>query len=59
MKLFAFLVALALFVGGLALFGYTFDFPEELRIWSFAGGIVAVSLAFVIPFHLLGRTDRA
>jgi len=57
MKVVAFVVSLILFVGGLALFGYAFDVPEGAHIWVFAGGIAAVSLSLVLPFHLLGRFD--
>ncbi len=57
MKVFAFLVSLALFLGGLALFGYAFVFPEGWMGWAFGGGIVAVSLSLMIPFHLLERLD--
>lgn len=57
MKVFAFLVSLALFLGGLALFGYAFAAPEGWMIWTFAGGIAAVSLSLMLPFHLLERLD--
>ncbi|GHF17677.1 hypothetical protein [Pseudolysinimonas yzui] len=57
MKVFAFLVSLALFLGGLALFGYAFTFSEDLHTIGFFGGIVAVSLSLMIPFHLLERLD--
>ena len=57
MKVFAFLVSLALFLGGFALFGYSFAFPPEWHGWAFGGGIIAVSLSLAIPFHLLERFD--
>lgn len=57
MKVFAFLVSLVVFLGGLALFGYAFAFPEEWRALGFFAGIAAVSIAFTIPFHLLERAD--
>lgn len=57
MKVFAFLVSLALFLGGLALFGYAFTFGPDLHTLVFAGGIAAVSLSLMIPFHLLERLD--
>lgn len=57
MKVFAFLVSLALFLGGLALFGYAFTFSADLHAIGFFGGIVAVSLSLMIPFHLLERLD--
>jgi hypothetical protein len=57
MKVFAFLVSLALFLGGLALFGYAFTFGPDLHTLVFVGGIAAVSLSLMIPFHLLERLD--
>jgi hypothetical protein len=57
MKVFAFLVSLALFLGGLALFGYAFTFPEGWMIWGFGAGILAVAVSLMIPFHLLERLD--
>jgi hypothetical protein len=57
MKLFAFLVALILFLGSFLLFGYAFSAAEAAAPWIFFAGIAAVSLALVIPFHLLQKTD--
>lgn len=57
MKVFAFLVSLALFLGGLALFGYAFVWGEEWHVLTFAGGIAAISVSLMIPFHLLERLD--
>jgi hypothetical protein len=57
MKVFAFLVSLALFLGGLALFGYAFAFGPEWHTITFVGGIAAVSLSLIIPFHLLEQFD--
>lgn len=58
MKLFAFLVALVLFVGSFVLFGYAFSFGESFAAFAmFFAGIVAVSLSLVIPFHVLERLD--
>lgn len=57
MKVIAFLFSLALFLGGLGLFGYAFTFPEEWRSVTFVGGVAAIALALVIPFHLLERLD--
>lgn len=57
MKVFTFLVSLVLFVGGLALFGYAFDAPAEWHVWIFSGGIAAISLSLIIPFHLAERFD--
>lgn len=57
MKVFVFLVALALFLGGLLLFGYAFAVDPAWHALTFVGGIAAVSLSLAIPFHLLGRAD--
>jgi len=57
MKVFPFLVALVLFLGGLALFGYSFAFAEEWRGLTFFGGIAAVALSLALPFHLLERAE--
>lgn len=65
--MFWFLVALILFVGSFALFGFAFDsgeffaflgwagFPFEVTV--FTAGILAVSLSIIIPMHLLGSND--
>jgi len=58
MKVFVFLVALVLFVASFALFGYAFTFDDGF--WQsvmFFGGILAVSAALAIPFHVLSRTE--
>lgn len=52
-----FLVSLILFVGGLAAFGYAFDVAPDFQVAVFVGGIAAVALSLVIPFHLLERLD--
>ena len=57
MKLFAFLVSLALLVGSFALFGYAFAFGDHLNVVLFVAGIAAASLAFAIPFHVLEKFD--
>jgi len=57
MKVFAFLVSFVLFVGGILLFGFAFAFAPEWHALGFAGGIAAISLALMIPFHLLERLD--
>ncbi|WP_309712793.1 hypothetical protein [Pseudolysinimonas sp.] len=57
MKVFAFLVSLTLFLGGFALFGYAFTFGPEWHTITFVGGIAAISLSLIIPFHLLERLD--
>jgi len=57
MKVFAFLVSFVLFVGGILLFGFAFAFAPEWHALGFAGGIAAISLALMIPLHLLERLD--
>ena len=57
MRVLAFLVSLALFLGGMALFAYSFVFPDGWQGWGFFGGVAAVSLAFALPFHALGAAD--
>lgn len=57
MKVFAFVISLVLFVGGLALFGYAFDFAPEWQAITFAGGILAVSISIALPFHVLDKVD--
>lgn len=57
MKVIIFVIALALFVGGMLLMGYAFTLTEGMAIMFF-GGIVAVSLSLAIPFHLLGKQSH-
>jgi hypothetical protein len=57
MKVFVFLVAFAFFVGAFFLFGYAFEVPQAWGGLVFFSGILAVVVAFSIPFHLLSRTD--
>ena len=57
MKVFVFLISLALFLGGLLLFGYAFTFDASWHAVAFVGGVLAVSVSLAIPFHLLERFD--
>ncbi len=57
MKVFAFLVALAFFVGSFLLFGYAFAVGPGWDYVLFFGGIAAVSISLAIPFHLLEKFD--
>lgn len=52
-----FLVSLALFLGGILLFGYAFTFGPGWESVAFVGGIFAVAVSLAIPFHLLERAD--
>lgn len=54
---FAFVVALAIFIGGLLLMGYAFYMPGY-ELVAFIGGILAVAFAVAIPVHVLNRIDR-
>ncbi len=56
MKVFAFIVALVIFLGSLYLFTLAFAVPG-FEILLFIGGVVGVSLAFAIPFHILKRVQ--
>ena len=57
MKVFAFLVALAFFVGSFLLFGYSFAVEGAWQPVLFYGGIAAVAISLAIPFHLLEKFD--
>lgn len=62
MKVFAFLVALAFFVGAFLMFGYSFEVTGDFlgidnRQWLFGGGLIAVAVSLAIPFHLLEKFD--
>ena len=58
MKVFAFLVALAFFVGSFLLFGYAFAVePGGWQYILFFGGLAAVAISLAIPFHLLEKFD--
>lgn len=57
MKVVVFLVAFVLFAASLALFGFTFNLEESWRAPAFIVAVLGVSLAYAIPFHMLGRRD--
>jgi hypothetical protein len=57
MKVFAFLVALAFFVGSFVLFGYSFAVGPGWDYAFFGGGLLAVAISLAIPFHLLEKFD--
>jgi len=56
MNVVAFLIAIALFIGGLLLMGYSF-YVEGFQLVVFLGGILAVSLSIALPVHVLKRID--
>ena len=56
MNVIAFLISLALFVGGIVILGYSFSVVGyELPV--FFGGILVTSLGVAIPIHILKRID--
>ena len=57
MKVFAFLVALAFFVGSFLLFGYAFAAGPGWDTALFAAGLACVAISLAIPFHLLEKFD--
>ena len=57
MKVVVFLVSLVLFVASFALFGYAFSFAAPWNGVIFFVGILAASVALMIPFHLLEKFD--
>ena len=57
MKVFAFVVALAFFVGSFLLFGYGIEADGAWRYILFGGGLLAVAISLAIPFHLLEKFD--
>ena len=56
MKVFAFIVALVVFLGSLYLFSLAFAVPG-FEALIFAAGIIGVSISFAIPFHILKRVQ--
>ncbi|MEJ1229432.1 MAG: hypothetical protein WDM88_00510 [Galbitalea sp.] len=57
MNVFYFIVAFVIFVGGMALCAFAFDAPPYQAL-MFVGGILAISVSLVIPFHILGRSEQ-
>ena len=57
MKVFAFLVALAFFLGSFLLFGYAFAAGPGWDTVLFSAGLLAVGVSLAIPFHLLEKFD--
>ena len=56
MNVIAFVVAIALFVGGLLLMGYSF-YVVGFQGPVFVAGIFAVAASIAIPVHVLKRID--
>jgi hypothetical protein len=60
MKVVVFVISMLIFVGSLLLMGYSFQVGDENGLAAaamFLGGILGVSLAYGIPFHLLEKFD--
>ena len=64
MNIIGFFVALVLFVGGIAIMGYSFEplpfvlpFGIEANTVMFSAGIISCSIALAIPFHIMKRID--
>jgi hypothetical protein len=56
MNLFAFIIGLALFIGGFLLMGYSF-YVVGFEGAVFFAGILAVSAGLALPVHILKRID--
>lgn len=56
MNVIAFIIAIALFIGGLLLMGYSF-YAVGFQGVVFFSGILAVSAAIALPVHVLKRID--
>lgn len=56
MNVIAFIVAIGLFLGGLALMGYSF-YVVGFEGVMFVSGILAIALSIAIPVHVLKRID--
>lgn len=57
MNILAAIVSIAIFVGGLLLFGYAFDVPGY-EVVMFVGAIVAICVSVLIPVQVLNRSER-
>jgi cytochrome c oxidase assembly factor CtaG len=57
MNVFSFIIAFVFFIAGLVLFAFAFNFPS-FEALMFCGGIAAISIALVIPFHILGHGEQ-
>ena len=56
MNVISFVIGAVLFIGGVVLFGYSWDGETFYWMW-FAAGIITVSASVAIPFHLLKRVE--
>ena len=56
MNIVAFIIAFALFLGGMALFAFAF-YIEGFELLSFFAGILITSAGVALPIHVLKRID--
>ncbi|MBF4617826.1 hypothetical protein ITJ44_07025 [Clavibacter sp. VKM Ac-2873] len=56
MNIVAFIIAFALFLGGMALFAFAF-YIDGFELLAFFAGILCVAASIAIPAHVLKRTD--
>jgi hypothetical protein len=56
MNVFAFIVSMVLFLGGLALMAYAFSFVGYEGV-TFVAGILVVGASIALPVHVLKRID--
>lgn len=60
MKVVVFVISVLIFLGSLLLMGYSFEVGDQSGLAGgtmFMGGILGVSLAYAIPFHLMRKFD--
>ncbi len=55
-KIVAFVISMALFVGGFLLMGYSFE-PGSGEGVTFFGGLLCIALSLAVPVHVLKRID--
>ena len=58
MNVFWVILSSIIFLASFPMFTYAFVVPEQFAIALFTGGILTATLAFVIPFVFLSRSDR-
>ena len=56
MNIVAFVIGTVLFVGGIVLFGYSWD-GTTFSPLMFTAGLLTISASIAVPFHLLKRVD--
>jgi uncharacterized membrane-anchored protein YitT (DUF2179 family) len=57
MNVFYFIIAFAFFLLGIFLFAFAFNVPNYEAL-LFVGGIASISIALIIPFHILGHGEQ-